>query len=38
MFQIFSKEENKEAVFLKTIDNSLLIITVEMLRKNKLCH
>jgi len=35
VFQSFSKEENKEAVFLKTVDNSLLIITVKMLRENK---
>jgi hypothetical protein len=38
LFQSFSKEEYKEAVFLKTIANSLLIITVKMLRENKLCH
>jgi len=36
VFQSFSKKENKEAVFLKTIDNSLLIITVKMPRENKL--
>jgi len=28
VFQSFRKEDNKEAVFLKTIDNSLLIIAV----------
>ena len=33
VFQSFSKEGNKEAVFLKTTDNSLLIITIEMLKK-----
>jgi hypothetical protein len=38
VFQNFSKEDNKEAVFPKAIDNTSLIIILKMLRGNTFCH